>query len=118
AYVANYLARNVVPAAAAAPADPGGNPANFRCAAEPTMACGRNNDCPAGKGFCNHPGGGDCNTDADCGNSPPCIRAQDCVPLILGQPVSSIAGGIHADPVPASLLDGKILFNTAARDAS
>ena len=43
---------------------------------------------------------------------------QDCVPLILGQPVSSITGGIAADPLPAALLDGKILFNTAARDAS
>src|SRR5262249_6105464 len=116
-YVANYLARNVVPLASAAPLGAGGNPANLRCAAQPTLTCGRNNDCPAGVGFCNHPGGGVCTTDADCGTSPPCVRKQDCVPLVLGQPVSSITGGIAADPLAAALLDGKILFHTAARDA-
>src|SRR5262249_21144343 len=41
-----------------------------------------------------------------------------CVPLVLGQPVSTITGGIAADPLPAAILDGKILFNTAGRDAS
>src|SRR5262249_5928538 len=117
-YVANYLARNVLPAASAAPLDAAGNPSNFRCAAQPALTCGRNNDCPAGVGFCNHPGGAACTSDADCGASPPCIRAQDCVPLLLGQPVSTITGGIMADPLHAGLLDGKILFNTAARDAS
>jgi DNA-binding beta-propeller fold protein YncE len=117
-YVANYLARNVVPLAAAAPLAADGNPANLRCAAQPTLTCGRNNDCPAGVGFCNHPGGGVCTTDADCGASPPCVRKQDCVPLVLGQPVSTITGGIAADPLPAAILDGKILFNTAGRDAS
>jgi DNA-binding beta-propeller fold protein YncE len=117
-YVANYLARNVLPAASAAPLDAAGNPSSFRCAAQPTLTCGRNNDCPAGVGFCNHPGGGVCSTDADCGAALPCVQKQDCVPLILGQPVSSITGGIAADPLHPSLLDGKILFNTAARDAS
>jgi hypothetical protein len=117
-YVANYLARNVLPVAGAAPLDPAGMPANLRCAAQPSLACGTNNDCPAGTGFCNHPGGATCTTDADCGSSPPCIRSQDCVPLVLGQPVSTLAGGLAADALPASILDGKILFNTAARDAS
>jgi DNA-binding beta-propeller fold protein YncE len=117
-YVANYLARNVVPVAGAAPLDPADMPANLRCAAQPTLACGSNNDCPAGAGFCNHPGGPACTTDAECGASPPCIRSQDCVPLMLGQPVSTLTGGIAADPLPAGLLDGKILFNTAARDGS
>jgi hypothetical protein len=116
-YVANYLARNVVAVASAAPLDAMGNPANLRCASQPTMTCGSDNDCPKGVGFCNHPGGGVCTTDADCG-TPPCVRKQDCVPIVLGQPVSSITGGIAADPLPAALLDGKILFNTAARDAS
>ncbi len=118
AYVANYLARNVVPVASAAPLDAAGRPANLRCAAQPTITCGRNNDCPAGTGFCNHPGGAACTTDADCGSAPPCIRSQDCVPLMLGQAVSTITGGIAADPLPPALLDGKILFNTAARDGS
>src|SRR5262245_32655371 len=112
-YVANYLARNVVPVASAAPLDAAGMPANLRCAGEPTRACGRNNDCPAGTGFCNHPGGAACTTDADCVTSPPpCIQSQDCAPLMLGQPVSTITGGIAADPLPPALLDGKILFNT------
>jgi hypothetical protein len=37
---------------------------------------------------------------------------------MLGQPAASITGGIAADPLPPALLDGKILFNTAARDSS
>jgi hypothetical protein len=117
-YVANYLARNVMPVATAAPLDPSGKPANLRCANQPTLACGNNNDCPAGAGFCNHPGGATCTTDADCGAAPPCIRSQDCVPLMLGQPVSTLTGGIAADALPPSVLDGKILFNTAGRDGS
>jgi hypothetical protein len=117
AYVANYLSRNVVPAASAAPLD-GSHPANLRCASVPTQACGTNNDCPRGAGFCNHPGGGACTTDGDCGAMGPCINSADCVPLILGPPVSSLAGGIVADPVPPGVLDGKILFNTAGRDSS
>jgi len=117
-YVANYLARNVVPVASAAPLNVAGVPANLRCASQPTLACGTNNDCPAGTGFCNHPGGGTCTTDADCGTSPPCIRSQDCVPIVLGQPVSTLTGGIASDALPAAILDGKILFNTAGRDGS
>ncbi|MGH7894002.1 MAG: YncE family protein, partial [Candidatus Binatia bacterium] len=142
-YVLNYLSRNVVPVAAAEPLDPGGKPVNLRCLTSPTTGCGRNNDCPAGAGFCNHPGGSSCQTDADCGSAGPCIRSQDCVPMILGTPVSTITGrceggsaagapcksdgdcagggtceGIAGDPLPPALLDGKILFNTAARDAS
>ncbi len=117
-YVANYLARNVVAVSGAAPLDAAGTPANLRCASQPTLACGNNNDCPAGVGFCNHPGGAVCTSDADCGASPPCVRSQDCVPIVLGQPVSTLTGGIAADKLPAAILDGKILFNTAARDAS
>src|SRR4029453_12190144 len=108
----NYLARNVMPVATAAPLDPSGKPANLRCANQPTLACGKNNDCPAGAGFCNHPGGATCTTDAACGAAPPCIRSQDCVPLMLGQPVSTLTGGIAAGALPPSGLHGKILFKT------
>jgi hypothetical protein len=54
-------------------------------------------------------------TDADCGVNPPCVQTAQCVPIILGQPVSTI---MHPDPLPPALLDGKILFDTAARDSS
>ena len=96
AYVANYLSRNVVPVAAAAPLDPDGKPAHLRCIApgRPGAAgprCATDNDCPAGA---------------------------RCVPLVLGPPVPTIRGGIAADPLPPALLDGKILFTTAARDSS
>src|SRR5207237_779716 len=100
---------------------------------------------PASTGFCNHPGGAACAQDADCGSNPPCVRGADCVPLVVGPPVASIQGKCSlttsqrcsvngdcpvgetcddlvadptVDPVPAAVLDGKILFNTAARDAS
>src|SRR5204863_2149086 len=105
----------------------------------------RRNDCPSSIGFCNHPGGAACTQDVDCGANGPCIRGADCVPLVLGPPVASIQGKCSlttsqrcsvtgdcpsgetcddlvadptVDPVPAAVLDGKILFNTAARDAS
>jgi len=114
-YVANYLARNVVQVAAALPLDPGSqHPDNFRCSANFTLRCGTTTDCPAGIGFCNHPGGASCTKDADCGTAGPCVSSNDCVPVLLGQPVTTTA----ADPLPAALLDGKILFNTAARDSS
>jgi hypothetical protein len=146
-YVANYLARNVVRMAAAQPVDPAsGRPDNLRCIkSDVNLRCGTNNDCPAGTGACNHPGGAPCTQDSDCGGNGPCIGVADCVPLVLGRPVPSIQGrcsittaqrcGADADcpggetcndltgdpsvdPVPAAILDGKILFNTAARDAS
>jgi processive rubber oxygenase RoxA-like protein len=147
-YVANYLSRNVVRVASAQPIDPGsGKPDNLRCifGAFDTR-CATNNDCPSTSGFCNHPGGQACSTDSDCTTTPPpCIRNAECVPLILSQPVPSIRGkcsvttatrcSVNADcpggetcldltgdpsvdPVPPGVLDGKILFNTAARDAS
>ena len=97
-YVANYLARNVVTAST-----------DFRCAMDPTRTCATSNDC----------GGA------------------DCVPLLLGEPVLTvrtqaddpgcvangrIADGGSAvaicDPTFPAILDGKTLFNTAARDAS
>src|SRR5205823_3159059 len=73
------------------------------------------------------------------------VRGADCVPLVFGPPVASIQGKCSlttsqrcsvtgdcpsgetcndlvadptVDPLPAAVLDGKILFNTAARDAS
>ena len=46
--------------------------------------------------------------------NPPCVQRADCVPDMLGQPVAPTG---H-DPLPAALLDGKILFDTAARDSS
>jgi hypothetical protein len=115
AYVANYLARNVVPVATAAPRDTTGRPVNLRCTANVTQTCSTDTDCPSDQGFCNHPGGPACTSSTDCGADGPCINRSDCVPLILGAPVSSLA---DPDPVPAAILDGKILFNTAARDAS
>ena len=119
-YVANYLARNVVGTAAAQP-QTGGKPANFRCTEDVNLACATSRDCSSNAGFCNHPGGGTCNPnngDADCtasGKPGPCVAAgADCVPLILAKPVPSTT----RDPLPAQILDGKNLFNTAARDAS
>jgi hypothetical protein len=143
-YVLNYLSRNVVAVGAALPLGAAGKPENFRCASEANSRCGTNNDCPAGVGFCNHPGGAPCTTDADCGTVGPCVRSAECVPLLLGPAVSTITGrceggaeppdtqcktnadctaggtcnGIAGDPLPPALLDGKNLFNTAARDAS
>jgi DNA-binding beta-propeller fold protein YncE len=118
-YVANYLARNVVPVATAIPLDGSGKPDNFRCVKDDiNKRCATNADCSAAVGFCNHPGGAPCTQNADCGSNGPCVVGADCVPLILGQAVSSITGGIAADPLPAALLDGKNLFNTAARDSS
>src|SRR5439155_563482 len=88
--------RDGVPVAAAAPLAPAGKPAHPRCiaAGRPGAAgpsCATDNDCPAGA---------------------------RCVPLVLGPPVPTIRGGIAADPLPPALLDGKILFTTAARDSS
>jgi DNA-binding beta-propeller fold protein YncE len=123
-YVVNYLARNVVPVASALPLvpDPSDNtkmvPENLRCTNDITHMCGTTNDCscPSCTGFCNHPGGASCHVDADCGTAGPCLNNADCIPVILGAPVSTITPG--SDPVPAAILDGKILFNTAARDSS
>jgi lactonase family protein with 7-bladed beta-propeller len=115
-YVANYLSRNVVPMAAALPLDGSGRPANLRCSNAHAQTCGTSNDCPPATGFCNHPGGAACTVDADCGTMGPCVSTADCIPLVLGPPVSTIAPG--SDPVPAAILDGKNLFNTAARDSS
>jgi DNA-binding beta-propeller fold protein YncE len=128
-YVANYLSRNVVPAAAAFPPGSDGKPANFRCcssigsAIDPApryactnTACGTTSDCAAASGFCNHPGGATCRRDSDCAaDQQPCVLNSQCQPLLLGDAVSSIGG---ADHLPAALLDGKILFSTAARDSS
>ncbi len=114
-YVANYLSRNVVQVAAAIPVDAGGKPANLRCSNNIAQTCATTSDCSGGGGFCNHPGGAPCTADADCGTNPPCVQAADCVPVILGPPVGTL---LTPDPVPAALLDGKILFNTAARDSS
>ena len=58
-YVANYLARNVAGGGGATPLDATRQSGELplRVAADPHAAV-RNNDCPAGTGFCNHPGGG------------------------------------------------------------
>lgn len=166
-FVANYLSRNVVVAGSAEPAT------NLRCSSPPNQPCSTNNDCTGGVGFCNHPGGAACTNDAECGTSGPCVQTAVCVPLMLGDAVSSLTNGggrcttpadqpcasaADCDPDPgfcnttggvctndaecgdpgagaacvirptcvvladdalhASLLDGKILFNTAARDGS
>ncbi len=117
-YVANFLSRNVVPVAAATASDH----ANLVCSNQPAVSCGTDADCTGSVGFCNHPGGAACTKDADCGSNPPCVQSAHCVPLILGPPVWSITGDLTVDPtvdpLPPALLDGKILFDTAARDAS
>ncbi len=142
AYVLNYLARNVVAIGTGEPLDQTGKPANLRCTGAGSQSCATDNDCPVSGGFCNHPGGNACTTDADCGTAGPCVHSSDCVPLVVAGPVSTITGrcvggasdgadckadpecvggscvGIKGDPLPPAILDGKILFSTAARDAS
>lgn len=119
AYVANYLARNVV--AVSAKSDPSCDAydpvVDFRCSRDITQSCQTKNECPTDTpGFCNHPGGPECQQDADC-VSEPCIKDNECIPL-----VASLAGtrttAVVSEEVPAEVLDGKILFNTAARDSS
>jgi YVTN family beta-propeller protein len=75
AYVAAYLARKVVVAAA--------TPAGFRCQANPAASC---------------------STRASC--------AGECMPL-----VTAVVPSTASDPLPAEILDGKILFSTSARQA-
>ncbi len=142
AYVLNYLSRNVVAVATGQPLDPGGKPANLRCSGNANKTCSTDTDCPVTTGFCNHPGGAACTTDTDCGTLGPCVRSSNCIPLILSGPTSTITGrcvgganagatcksdvdctggtcsGIAGDPITPAVLDGKILFTTAARDAS
>jgi hypothetical protein len=142
AYVLNYLSRNVVAVATGLPLDPSGKPANLRCSGDGNATCGTDNDCSATAGFCNHPGGATCSVDADCGTNGPCVFSANCLPLLLSEAVSTITGrcvdganagaacksapdcasgvcsGIRGDPTPPAILDGKILFITAARDAS
>jgi len=119
AYVANYLARNVTPFSArqdpgCAAYDPG---IGFRCSRDITASCQTKNDCDgSGPGFCNHPGGPPCNEDADC-VSEPCIKDNECIPLVAtATPTRTTA--LVSTEIPAEILDGKILFNTAARDNS
>ena len=117
AYVANYLARNVVQVATAATIESGKS--SLRCTGNVDSACTTSNDCPVSVGFCNHPGGGTCMVDSDCVTAGPCVRSSDCVPLLLAPATSTITGGIDTSIAGgAAILDGKILFNTAARDAS
>jgi DNA-binding beta-propeller fold protein YncE len=119
AYVANYLARNVV--AVSARSQVGGGceaydpVADLRCTTDISRSCDTRGDCPAGAGFCNHPGGPACTTDADCVTEP-CITDNNCVPLVAADPVATTA--LVSEEIPAEILDGKILFNTAARDSS
>jgi hypothetical protein len=119
AYVANYLARNVVAVSARSHADCATyDPVvDFRCSRDITQSCQTKNECPTNTpGFCNHPGGPACQQDSDC-VSEPCIKDNECIPLVAG------LGGTHttavvSEVIPAEVLDGKILFNTAARDSS
>ncbi|HWP65006.1 MAG TPA: hypothetical protein VNO26_03720 [Candidatus Limnocylindria bacterium] len=118
AYVANYLGRNVVAVAAkSSPACAEYDPiVDFRCSGDITQSCQTSNDCSGGTGFCNHPGGPPCSQDSDCVNEP-CIRDNVCIPLIASTTPAATTD-LVSDEVPAEILDGKILFNTAARDAS
>ena len=121
-YVANYLARNVVPLSAVpTPTSCSAEgTVGFRCSRDPSVPCSSVLDCQGGQGFCNHPGGKACANDADCAAEPvapgPCVLDNSCVPLLVGDPVQTT--NLVSYEVPAEVLDGKILFNTAARDAS
>src|SRR5262249_14410647 len=106
AYVFNYLARNVVPVGTAFPTGVDGKPQSLVCASVPTMHCGRNNDCPRTQGFCNHPGGAACTSDASCGPNGPCIFSDDCVPQLRGQAVSTITGRCEGGPSPNAACKG------------
>jgi DNA-binding beta-propeller fold protein YncE len=118
AYVANYLGRNVV-AVSAQPGVPScttpGQKVDFRCSRNITLPCRTVVDCPRAGGVCGHPGGATCSRNEDCApGTGPCIRDDECVPLLIADPVTTTS----ADPLAPEILDGKILFNTAARDAS
>ncbi len=120
AYVHNYLGRNVVAYSARPDVDRSAcgtyDPViGFRCSSNLAQGCERSNDCSGGTGFCNHPGGPVCDVDADC-ETEPCVKDNNCVPLVGSDPVRTTA--LVTTDVPAEILDGKILFNTAARDAS
>lgn len=121
AYVHNYLSRNVVAVSATPDPDAADCGAydpivGFRCSGDLTEACERDNDCSGGAGFCNHPGGPSCSTDADC-ETEPCVTSNSCIPLVASlAPVRTAV--LVTEELPAEILDGKILFNTAARDSS
>jgi DNA-binding beta-propeller fold protein YncE len=78
AYVANYLARNVVVLDA--------TQAGFRCQRTPSTACASRLDCAPN---------------------------DECMPL-----VRAVVPSTGSDPLPPQILDGKIAFTTAARDAA
>ena len=119
-YVANYLARNVVAGRgrrAARPERHAGEPA-LRGAADSSRAA-TNNDCPAGDRLLQpsrRPRLHDRRRLRRVAALHP--RRRTACRSCSGRPVSTLSGGIAADPLAAALLDGKILFNTAARDAS
>jgi len=118
AYVANYLSRNVVAVSAKSDAACGDyDPlVGFVCSGDLTQTCQTTTDCSGGTGFCNHPGGPACTQDSEC-ETEPCVRDNRCIPLVASDTPTRTTALVN-DDVPAELLDGKILFNTAARDAS
>jgi DNA-binding beta-propeller fold protein YncE len=109
AYVANYLARNVVAVSAKSDGNCGSyDPVvGFVCSGDLTQSCQTTNDCS---------GGPACTQDSDC-ETEPCVRDNRCIPLVASD-VPARTTALVTDEVPAEILDGKILFNTAARDAS
>ena len=119
-YVANYLSRNVVPAVGAEPQSGGGQagqlPLHERPAtspAAPTTTARRR------RRLLQPPRRRRVHRDEDCGDSGPCIRSGG-VRAVDARRAGSRASpaGSTRDPLHPSLLDGKILFNTAARDSS
>ncbi len=124
AYVNNYLSRDLVAVSAKqgdASCTAAGN-VGFICSNDATRGCQSDNDCAGGSGFCNHPGGQACTMDSDCPpGGGPCVGGHDCIPLLvldqgITRPLATTQ--LVSEEIPAEILDGKILFNTAARDSS
>ncbi|MFQ5666044.1 MAG: carboxypeptidase regulatory-like domain-containing protein [Candidatus Binatia bacterium] len=109
AYTANFLSRTVTVVNV--------EPGSFRCKNAPDVPCSSRLDCPAGTaepGVC----GDDqqqqaCGSDSDCAPGITCVRSRACLPQVI-----SVIESTDRDPLPPEVLDGKILFSTAARDAS
>ena len=106
AYSANFLSRTVTAVDV--------SPSSFRCSNAPDTPCLTRLDCPTdAPGFCGDAMRATCNFDSDCAPDIKCVKKRECQPRLLG-----VVRSTDQDPLAPEILDGKILFNTAARDAS